>query len=90
MNILNPLRGKCGTFREDSKSSNYKHSGQNEVYCCIFESQRIISLLVCELQNNKVLRLTLVVSVYTFYGFSYFFLRQTLRGGREMELRKKE
>lgn len=35
-------------------------------------------------------RLILGEGAYTFYGFSYFFLRQTLKGGREMELKKGE
>lgn len=37
-----------------------------------------------------MLRLILGESAYTFYGFSYFFRRQTFRRGREMELRKGE
>lgn len=37
-----------------------------------------------------MLRLILGAGAYTFYGFSYFFRRQTLRGGREMTLSKGE
>jgi len=45
-----------------------------------------VSFVNCE----RMPRLTLGASAYTFYGFSYFFHRQTLRGGRETELRKGE
>lgn len=39
---------------------------------------------------QNTLRLIRGESAYTFYGFSYFFRRQTLRGCREIELRKAE
>lgn len=91
-------REKSGTFGEQccwfwlegsSKSSNYKNTEQTEVYWCISESQRIALLVLwIAKKGEKMLRLILGAGAYTFYGFSYFFRRQTLRGGREMELSK--
>ena len=74
----------------NSKSSNYKNAGQNEVYWCISESQQIVVswLVLWNAKKNKCWDWSWVKSAYTFYGFSYFFRRQTLRGGREMKLRK--